>query len=66
MAVTVELIFTDEQWALILEHYKPRERGGLITTTEEFAASNIQEIERRIIKQINKKARENNQNVFRG
>jgi len=64
MAVTVELTFTDEQWALILAHYKTSTRDGLVTTTEEFAASNIKEIERRIIKEINKKSYQNNKSVF--
>tara|TARA_Y100000296_G_C5119742_1_gene229733 strand:+ start:451 stop:651 length:201 start_codon:yes stop_codon:yes gene_type:complete len=64
MAVTVELELTDAQWALVLEHYRNSVGDDLVTTTEEFASVIIKEVERNIIKQIDRKARQNNQNAF--
>jgi len=64
MAVTVELELTDAQWALVLEHYKTSEGNALVTTTEEFASSILKEVERSIIKQIDRKARDANTDAF--
>ena len=64
MAVTVTLELTDAQWALVLEHYKTSEGHVLVTTTEEFASSILKEVERYIIKQIDRKARQNTQTAF--
>jgi len=64
MAVTVELELTDAQWALVLEHYKTSAGDELVTTTEEFAFSIMKEVERAIIKQIDRKARQGTQNAF--
>jgi len=64
MAVTVELELTDAQWALVLEYYKNSVGDVLVTTTEEFASSILKEVERAIRKQIDRKAREQTQDVF--
>ena len=64
MAVKVELELTDAQWALVLEHYRNSVGDALVTTTEEFAAAIMKEVERNIIKQVDRKARQENQNAF--
>lgn len=64
MAVKVELELTDAQWALVLEHYRNSVGDDLVTTTEEFASSIIKEVERAIIKQVDRKSRQENQNAF--
>ena len=64
MAVTVELELTDAQWALVLEHYRNSVGDDLVTTTEEFASVILKEVERNVVKQIDRKARQTNQNVF--
>jgi len=64
MAVTVELELTDAQWALVLEHYRNSVGDALVTTTEEFASAIMKEVERNIVKQVDRKARQENQNAF--
>ena len=64
MAVKVELELTDSQWALVLEHYRNSVGNDLVTTTEEFASAIMKEVERNIVKQIDRKARQDNQNAF--
>ena len=64
MAVTVELELTDAQWMLVLEHYRNSVGDDLVTTTEEFASVILKEVERNIVKQIDRKARQTNQNAF--
>ena len=64
MAVKVELELTDAQWALVLEHYRNSVGDDLVTTTEEFASAIMKEVERNIVKQIDRKARQDNQNAF--
>tara|TARA_R110000824_G_scaffold161643_3_gene336982 strand:- start:6051 stop:6251 length:201 start_codon:yes stop_codon:yes gene_type:complete len=64
MAVTVELELTDAQWALVLEHYRNSVGDDLVTTTEEFAAAIMKEVERNIVKQVDRKSRQENQNAF--
>jgi len=64
MAVTVELELTDAQWALVLEHYRNSVGDELVTTTEEFASAILKEVEHNIVKQIDRKARQTNQNAF--
>tara|TARA_R110002012_G_C11194231_1_gene558900 strand:- start:73 stop:273 length:201 start_codon:yes stop_codon:yes gene_type:complete len=64
MAVKVELELTDAQWALVLEHYRNSVGNDLVTTTEEFASAIMKEVERNIVKQIDRKARQDNQNAF--
>ena len=64
MAVTVELELTDAQWMLVLEDYRNSVGDDLVTTTEEFASVILKEVERNIVKQIDRKARQTNQNAF--
>jgi len=64
MAVTVSLELTDAQWVLVLEHYRHSVGDALVTTTEEFASSIMKEVERVIVKQIDRKAREEHRDVF--
>ena len=64
MAVKVEIELTDAQWALVLEHYRNSVGDDLVTTTEEFASAIMKEVERNIVKQIDRKARQDNQNAF--
>lgn len=64
MAVTVTLELTDAQWALVLEHYRNSVGDVLVTTIEEFAAAILKEVEHNIVKQIDRKARQTNQNAF--
>jgi len=65
MAVQVTLELTDAQWALVLEHYKESVGDELVTTTEEFASSIMKEVDRTIRKQMDRKARHNNQDAFK-
>jgi len=64
MAVTVTLELTDAQWALVLEHYRNSVGDVLVTTIEEFASAILKEVEHNIVKQIDRKARQANQNAF--
>ena len=64
MAVTVTLELTDAQWALVLEHYRNSVGDVLVTTIEEFAAAILKDVEHNIVKQIDRKARQTNQNAF--
>ena len=66
MAVTVTLELTDGQWALVLEHYIQGNGNGdeSITTVEELASSLLGNIKRNILKEIDNKARQDNQNAF--
>jgi len=66
MAVTVTLELTDGQWALVLEHYIQGHGNGdeSITTVEELASSLLENIKRNILKEIDNKASQDNQNAF--
>jgi len=64
MAVQVTLDFTDAQWVMVLEHYRNSIGDAPITTTEEFKSALMTEVERAIRKQVDRKSREQNKDVF--